>query len=189
MIKIEEIISLKEAELLLLFEAFQAKWQRLIKPLDFSRFCQLYGTLDSKEQLYRVTDEGKLAGIFGLSGKFSDRKVTYTGKKQLKNWRWYLGARLLDDQIKPNECYLSFITVAKDYRGKGVGTMCLNYIETYAKSIVDVDCVTLFVATSNEQATKLYQSKGYQIINEVSSLLTGHFVGERCWKKMKKKIK
>lgn len=188
MFNIEEIITLTNPELLLLYEAFQSKWQRLIKPVTFEKFCQLYDTVNSEEQLYRVLVGGELAGVFGLSGHFSNRKVSYNGKKKLSDWRWYLGIELLKDKIQANECYVSFITISESYRGQSLGSECLAYIEKLAKGLAGIDTVTLFVATDNQRAVSFYQQNDYGVINQLQSWLTSYFLGEKKWLKMTKKV-
>lgn len=94
----------------------------------------------------------------------------------------------MDDHIATNECYVSFITIAKEFRGKGIGTACLRFIENYAVDLNDIDKVTLFIAVNNHKAVTLYQANGFKVTAKVNSLLTRYFVNERSWIKMVKKL-
>lgn len=188
MIKIEKITNLTEAELLILFDSFEAKWLRLVKPYSFEKFCKLYNSLTSREEYYRVVWDNQLAGVFSLSGNFSETKPIKGIKKQYSNWRWYIGAELLSDKVTKTECYISCLAISQEFRSKGLGKACLDYIEERAIKREAVTSVTLFVAKDNKQAVKLYQREGFLITGQVNSLLTSYFLGEGSWFKMKKEL-
>lgn len=188
MIKIEKLEKLDEKELYLIFESFISKWSRMIRPCDFENFYRLYKELDQTEYVYGVFDQDELAGVFGLSGSFVEPMPKIKKSFALKNWRWHLGVKLLGESVHPNECYLSFIAVAKEYRGKGIGQRCLAFIEEFAMGQSDINTVSLMVAVDNKKALALYKNRGFKVIGQLNSWLTRGILGERSWLKMIKEL-
>lgn len=188
MIRIKKLEALREKEIRLIFEAFISKWSRMIRSCHFQQFYQLYMELDQTEQVYGVFVQDELAGVFGLSGSFVEPIQKRKKSFGLKNWRWYLGIKMLEESIPPNDCYLSFIAIAKKYRGKGIGHRCLAFIEEFAVEQPEITTVSLMVAVDNKKAVALYKNKGFKVIKQLDSWLTRGFLGERSWLKMIKEL-
>lgn len=186
MIVIEKINLLNEMDLNLLYKGFKSKWQRLLKIYSFVEFCRLYKSTSSSETCYRVTYNEKLAGIFAISGDFSKKKQASIKTRKLSDWRWYVGVELLSTRVASDECYVSFLVIDNDFQGKGIGKLCLHYIEKFTLNLNKINCITLFVSTENKRAIKLYEYQGFEIESQLNSFFTEHFIGEKKWYKMKK---
>lgn len=188
MIVIEKINSLTEQDLTLLFKGFKSKWQRLLKVYSFEEFIRLYNSTSLTEVCYRVVYNGHLAGIFAINGDFSKKKSDAIRIRNFSDWRWHIGLKLLSVKVAKKECYLSFLVIEDDFQGKGIGKMCLYYIETVMLNLNEMNCITLFVSTENSRAIKLYEQQGFKIDRQLHSFLTEYFIGEKKWYKMKKDL-
>lgn len=186
MIVIEKINSLTEQDLTLLFKGFKSKWQRLLKVYSFEEFIRLYNSTSLTEVCYRVVYNGHLAGIFAISGDFSKKKNDAIRIRNFSDWRWHIGLKLLSVKVAKKECYLSFLVIDDNFQGKGIGKMCLHYIEKFTLNLNKMNCITLFVSTENSRAIKLYEHQGFKIDSRLHSFFTEYFIGERKWYKMKK---
>eukprot|EP00397_Hematodinium_sp_SG-2012_P002188 GEMP01002194.1.p1 GENE.GEMP01002194.1~~GEMP01002194.1.p1 ORF type:complete len:277 (+),score=25.11 GEMP01002194.1:300-1130(+) len=82
--------------------------------------------------------------ILGFFGTFRFKKLRF----------------LRDPRVKPNECYISWIVVREDSRGKGVGSVLLAWAEDRARDMMKKSLM-LYVANTS-RAKKLYQRLGYQ---------------------------
>ncbi|MBO0439251.1 GNAT family N-acetyltransferase [Candidatus Enterococcus ikei] len=186
MIEIEQINLLNDMDLKLLYKGFKSKWQRILKVDSFEEFCKLYKSTSLTETYYRVIYNGRLAGLFAISGYFSKKKQTSIRTRKFSDWRWHIGINLLSDKIARNECYMSFLVIDNNFQGKGIGKKCLQYIEKFTLNLNKINCITLFVSTENSRAIQLYKHQGFEIDSQLNSFLTKHFIGEKKWYKMKK---
>ncbi|MEP7199738.1 MAG: GNAT family N-acetyltransferase [Chloroflexota bacterium] len=65
--------------------------------------------------------------------------------------------------------YLQTIAVAESYRGQGIGTQLMQFVET--RIFRDKPNVFLFVSAFNTRAQKLYTALGYETIGVVRDFL------------------
>ena len=69
--------------------------------------------------------------------------------------------------------YVQTICVAPNWRRKGIGTALLRFAEN--RIFKDSPNVFLCVSSFNEEAKKLYQREGYEIVGELTNyLVEGH---------------
>ena len=91
------------------------------------------------------------------------------------------------DEYNPDSCYVSFLAVVPESRGKGIGTKLLCHASDFAKS-KNLSLLSLQVVGSNIRATKLYKRLGFQIKKQENSLTTRLFLGFTEYAYMEKKI-
>lgn len=126
--------------------------------------------------IYVALDNHKVVGFIAVSTNKS-RVLNFNAKAFAKNFGRIRGnifcAQLNMIMGKPavkndNECYIDFIAVDKEYRSKGVATILFNYVhenETY-------DEYNLDVLSKNENAIKLYEKLGYEVVIVKKNLIT-----------------
>jgi len=68
-------------------------------------------------------------------------------------------------------CYVSYLWVAEDHRGQGVGTALLGAVETNAK---DRGCTIAFVSSHSFQSPGFYTRMGYEQQASISDHPVGH---------------
>jgi|ERR1044072_3215766 ribosomal protein S18 acetylase RimI-like enzyme len=69
--------------------------------------------------------------------------------------------------------YIQTVCMASDQRGKGLGGQLINFAET--RILRDSPNVFLCVSSFNQEAKKLYERLGYQVIGELTDyLVTGY---------------
>ena len=125
----------------------------------------------SFEHSYFIELNGKIAGM-ALLYSYEEKKREYsrTFLLGLKYLKWHFFAQLspflkserIMAQITEGDCYLAFIAVYPEFRGRGLGTKLLGVIEEEAKRIGSRR-VALDVEISDEGAIKLYKRLGYDI--------------------------
>jgi RimJ/RimL family protein N-acetyltransferase len=60
------------------------------------------------------------------------------------------------------------ISIAKDFRGKGVGKLLLDLIEKEAvANLPDIEIIFLTAFASNEKAIKMYENAGYKVFGRM----------------------
>ena len=97
--------------------------------------------------------ESRRAGWRALRKHLSLLKSAQSGY-----WLQELGQRDLHD----TELYIDFIGVEEAYRGKGVGTQILDYIERLGKEKGMTE-LTLLCSANNPRAKKLYEREGFYV--------------------------
>jgi ribosomal protein S18 acetylase RimI-like enzyme len=68
-------------------------------------------------------------------------------------------------ELLKNELYIDSISIKKELRGLGLGTKLLNYAENCART-KEFNIISLYVSNRNIKAITLYETLGYQKINE-----------------------
>ncbi len=59
------------------------------------------------------------------------------------------------------------ISIAKDYRGKGIGKILLDQIEKEAiETLPDLEIIFLTAFASNEKAVRMYEKAGYKVLGK-----------------------
>jgi len=85
---------------------------------------------------------------------------------------------VLNHSVKKGEWYIDHIAVDKNYRGKGIGKVLINWAQDF---IEQEGKLTLFVSTKNKNAIHLYKKEGFQIKNKKISLWKWILFHEPCW--------
>jgi ribosomal protein S18 acetylase RimI-like enzyme len=88
---------------------------------------------------------------------------------------------ILNDSPKKGTCYIEHIAVDKDARGLGIGKALMAKASQQFIINPDIKRVTLYVASNNHGAIKLYEKLNYSTIKITKSLLTKYFLNERNW--------
>ncbi len=126
--------------------------------------------------IYVALDNDKVVGFIAVSTNKS-RVLNFNTKAFVKHFGRIRGnifcVQLNMIMGKPavkndNECYIDFAAVDKEYRNEGVATILFNYVhenETY-------DEYNLDVLSKNENAIKLYEKLGYEVIKVKKNLIT-----------------
>ena len=97
--------------------------------------------------------------------------IRYMKFEFIKRLPLFLKLNSIVGYLKEGEFYISNIAVYPEYRGMGIGTILLNFIEeTESKNIKKL---TLDVETKNEGAIRLYKRLGFTISGKVSTKLKG----------------
>ncbi len=65
--------------------------------------------------------------------------------------------------------YIHSIVVKEKYRGKGIGTLLLNYAKKL-KEEKEIDTISLHVDDKNKNAVKFYKKFGFKVINHKMEL-------------------
>jgi ribosomal protein S18 acetylase RimI-like enzyme len=68
----------------------------------------------------------------------------------------------LRHEIKADEAYIEFMATHPNHQGKGVGSVMLEWAESFARSL-HCKVLSLDVMKRNEGAVRLYQRKGFEI--------------------------
>ncbi|NKC59418.1 GNAT family N-acetyltransferase [Vagococcus fluvialis] len=68
---------------------------------------------------------------------------------------------------------MDFIAVSPIFRELGIGRKLINYCKTYCEK----EFLTLHVAKNNANAVHLYQSEGFEIDKDLSSLIGSSMTG------------
>ena len=136
--------------------------------------------LFSFEHTYFLKMDGKIAGmVLSYDWTIKRREEINTGRALFKHMGLKLIKRLplllklnsVVGILNRGEYYISNIAVYPEYRGMGIGTTLLNFIEeTKSKNIKNL---TLDVETKNEGAIRLYKRLGFIISGKLSTKLKG----------------
>lgn len=89
-----------------------------------------------------------------------------------------VGLLALERSVKKGEWYIDHIAVDKNYRGKGIGKVLINWAQDF---IEQGSKLTLFVSTKNKNAIHLYTKEGFQIKNKKISFWKWILFRELCW--------
>ena len=124
---------------------------------------------------------GKISGCLYFITKTDGSKLlqhylqqSLPKNKRLKAWI-LLG--FLSHQPKANERHIDFIAVSPVFRGLGIGGKLIQYCQDHCSE----SSLTLHVAKSNIGAYKLYQSKGFLVDKDLSSLIGRRMTGIDDW--------
>lgn len=120
------------------FITYQGEHETLESETDFLN-SKLKGIEDKKSVMLLVFSENKLIGNSAIDlGKRTERHIGTLG-----------------------------ISIAKDYRGKGIGKILLQQIEKEAlKNLDGLEIIFLTAFASNEKAVKMYEKAGYKVFGK-----------------------
>ena len=85
---------------------------------------------------------------------------------------------ILEHDLKENEVYIDHIVANKNNRHSGVGTALL---EKAQEDILPNEFLSLYVAASNTRALRLYQRKGFTIVETGNSFIRKKLISEEKW--------
>ncbi|BCR36258.1 GNAT family N-acetyltransferase [Mariniplasma anaerobium] len=92
-----------------------------------------------------------------------------------------LAGLILNDSPKKNTCYIEHIAVDKNARGLGIGKKLMAKATEQLQNNPNINRLTLYVASDNDGAIKLYEKLGYKTIKITKSLLTKLLLNEKKW--------
>ncbi|BEL79422.1 N-acetyltransferase [Serratia marcescens] len=105
----------------------------------------------------------------------------------LNVWRMYLQMVVLQHAPAADELYLSYLAVAENQRGKGVGRRLLQWMNGYAAEQGAGRRLSLHVSRRNVDAQRLYRRCGFQVRREEHYALLGLLFGQADWILMEKR--
>ena len=133
------------------FDAFIELWRSdYVSSLVVAGLCSLN---DAKQ---RVDDSYKRTLENGIDSEGQIFKAIYlSSSRQLLGYLWF-------SELNAVECgyYVSYIYVLQSFRGKGVASRSLNWLENYAK-LNGVHTIRLSVFPANKSARNLYLKAGF----------------------------
>ncbi|MFC6346307.1 GNAT family N-acetyltransferase [Vagococcus carniphilus] len=139
----------------------------------------------SRNKQWIMTDEsGKLLGTMLLkreNDETSSLKDYLTLFKQFpkkKILKLLTIFAILEHDLKENEVYIDHIVANKNNRHGGVGTALLD---TAQQDILPNEFLSLYVAASNTRALRLYQRKGFTIVETGNSFIRKKLISEEKW--------
>lgn len=88
----------------------------------------------------------------------------FAGLIRLMFWDMMIIAKIMTGRSRPDDLYISNISVAEDQRGKGIGTALLDLAQTRAR-MKKCGRMTLHVSITNPRARQLYERYGFRIIS------------------------
>lgn len=167
--------SLRLAAAQVLWEAFREKMLHVIGTQNPHEV--LARTMDSERVMVAVADSaddshGRVLGVAavadldGLPLDVSQDQLIREFGQLLGRLRALIG-RFLQSKAREGELELSFIAVAPDARGLGVGRVLLDAVEARAHS-AGLITVRLEVVDNNHRARSLYERHGYRHARRVS---------------------
>jgi len=68
-------------------------------------------------------------------------------------------------------CYVAYLWVAEELRGKGMGSALLDAVERHART---KDCRIVFLSTHSFQAPEFYGRRGYEQVASINDHPPGH---------------
>lgn len=128
------------------------------------------------DMIYVALDGGRVVGFIAVSS--CKGRAINVNKKEFCNHFGKIKGAIFSWQLKmimgkaavsePNQCYIDFVAVDKDYRRKGVAIELFNYIHEH----LIFDEFNLDVLTTNPGAQKLYEKLGYKVDKVKKSIMT-----------------
>ncbi|MDU4891144.1 MAG: N-acetyltransferase [Clostridium sp.] len=128
------------------------------------------------DMIYVALDGKRVVGFIAVSN--CKGRVVNVNKKEFCNHFGKIKGAIFSWQLKmimgkpvvsePNQCYIDFVAVDKDYRRKGVAIELFNYIHEH----LIFDEFNLDVLTTNPEAQKLYEKLGYKVDKVKKSIMT-----------------
>lgn len=172
-------------------EAFSYKLQRIIK--DGKKRREILSESFIPEYSISAFHNNELIGIAG----FNNAIGSFTGGINfsiLSNKLGILQAvkagtllSILDSKPVPGELFIEGLAVNSDYRGMGIGSRLIDSVCILAKSY-GFTSVGLEVVDTNQLAKKLYEEKGFQVIDNkkvpLGKTLFGFTASERMIKSL-----
>lgn len=169
------MVILKDMELPFLSEVPEEKTLEILKQAalkDDYRYSLKRGLVYEKD--------GKVAGVAFAYRDDEEPIVDLPLKKVLKNHGFSEDLQLFTDkETFPNEFYLDTISVAKEFRGQGIGHKLLEALPKWAKENARHK-VGLAVDKGNPKAKKLYQEMGFKEVGLYQ--LSGHDYDHMQWR-------
>ncbi|WP_051290055.1 GNAT family N-acetyltransferase [Paenibacillus massiliensis] len=183
----------------LLVHSFGSKFRFLTGLGHHELACQLQQVLESfpeqhTSQRVVAVQEGKVIGTLSLkwhtqsqANPAPDQGTIWRLVKNLnprRAWamfRFLTGLQILSHTPKHRECYIADVAVHPDFRGKGVGTLLIQWAQEYAYTHPLLHYVSLHVAASNSGAQHLYEQHSFRTLEMKHSLLSQLLFGERMW--------
>lgn len=136
---------------------------------------EVIGTLSLQWRPHPEADSAPDPGaIWSLSDNLSPRQIW-------AKFRLMTGLQLLSHTPDHSECYIADISVHPDYRGKGVGTLLIQWAQDYTYAHPRLQYLSLHVAASNSGAQVLYEQHSCRTLELKHSLLFQLLFGERTW--------
>lgn len=128
------------------------------------------------DMIYVALDGKRVVGFIAVSN--CKGRVVNVNKKEFCNHFGKIKGAIFSWQLKmimgkpvvsePNQCYIDFVAVDKDYRRKGVAIELFNYIHEH----LIFDEFNLDVLTTNPEAQKLYEKLGYKVDKVKKGIMT-----------------
>ncbi len=109
---------------------------------------------------------------------------------ELGAWRRFwnqLGFSVFSHGPDAGDAYLSDVCVAKDMRGRGIAKKMMVFAEEWARANHRI-ALTLWVASGNRAARRVYKKAGMSVVASEINLLSGVLFGVFRWVGMKKKL-
>ena len=98
--------------------------------------------------------------------------IKYMKFEFIKRFPLFLKLNSIVGYLKEGEFYISNIAVYPEYRGIGIGTTLLSFVEESMRS-KNIKKLALDVETKNERAIRLYKRLGFIISRKLSTKLKG----------------
>ncbi len=107
---------------------------------------------------YVAEIDGNVAGMMVVYGGDQAQELDHN----LEKWLADKGAEIqtIEVEARPDEFYIDTICTSPKFRGKGIGTALLEYVDTLAKE-KGYSKLSLSVEKEKERARKLYEKMGY----------------------------
>lgn len=109
---------------------------------------------------------------------------------ELNGWRRFwnrVGFSVFSHGPETGDAYLSDVCVAKDMRGHGIARKMMVFAEEWAIANHRI-ALTLWVASGNRAARRVYARAGMKVVQSEISLLSGFLFGVFRWVGMKKTL-
>jgi len=118
----------------------------------------------SYENTLVFEDSGQILGSLNAydGGKLSELRKTFTNYLRIHN---NLKDFQLEEETHAGEFYFDTISVSSSAQGKGIGKQLIDAGIAWAKELGQKK-IGLLVEVENDKASKLYQSKGFEIQNK-----------------------
>jgi len=94
---------------------------------------------------------------------------------------------ILEESVDSDSCYIVYIGVSSEARGKGIGKALLKRGEDFARER-GKRYLSLAVAANNDIAYRLYQKVGFKDIKRNKDIFTKLIFGIGTWIYMKKEL-
>lgn len=149
--------------------------------------------LSTEGRYFVAVEEGRVLGVLvlGTSKQLFKENLNISTTEFIKRYgilgvfKSLLLKVVFKHEIKPEEMYLNSIGVSSDARGKGVGSILLEFAKNRASEF-GYDYLSLSVMLENEKAKKLYENVGFNVVKSEKStllkILTGYtgYHGMEC---------
>ncbi|AYZ32157.1 N-acetyltransferase [Serratia sp. FDAARGOS_506] len=187
----------------LIYAAFSDKFQRARRLSTRLQWCLFYRLWrwqqsGSRERSFVVKQDEQLVAAFALNAADGEsnaglRPRTLPIWRLCRRygwwnvWRLYLQMSLLRHTPAADELYLSYLAVAENQRGKGVGKRLLQWMNDYAAGQGAGRRLSLHVSRRNVDAQRLYRRCGFQVRREEHYALLGLLFGQADWLLMERR--